>query len=74
MPTGDVETYHADGAWNNRIEGIKDLPETYETRAEAVEAGRDLARANKVEHIIHNLDGQIGERNTYGHDPRDIPG
>ncbi|WP_157100851.1 DUF2188 domain-containing protein, partial [Rhodococcus gordoniae] len=39
-----------------------------------VAAGRDEARRRKVEHLVHNLDGSIGERNTYGHDPRDIPG
>jgi IS30 family transposase len=34
----------------------------------------DYARGHKVEHIIRNLNGRIGERNTYGHDPRNIPG
>jgi hypothetical protein len=47
---------------------------SYPTRAEAQAAGRDYARAHRVEHIIRNLDGRIGERNTYGHDPRNIPG
>ena len=46
----------------------------YPTKSGAQAAGREYARAHKVEHIIRNLDGQIGERNTYGHDPRNIPG
>ena len=29
---------------------------------------------NKVEHIIQNKDGQIGQRNSYGHDSRNVPG
>ncbi|QXU51860.1 DUF2188 domain-containing protein [Rhodococcus sp. LW-XY12] len=66
MPAGDVETFHQDGSWHNRIEGSSDLLGTYPTREEA--------RRRKVEHLVHNLDGTIGERNTYGHDPRDIPG
>ncbi|MGW5341077.1 DUF2188 domain-containing protein [Rhodococcus pyridinivorans] len=74
MPAGDVETFHQDGSWHNRIEGSSDLLSTYPTREEAVAAGRDEARQRKVEHLVHNLDGTIGERNTYGHDPRDIPG
>ncbi|AYA26603.1 hypothetical protein SAMN02745947_04536 [Rhodococcus rhodochrous J3] len=74
MPAGDVETFHQDGSWHNRIEGASDLLGTYATREEAVAAGRDEARRRKVEHLVHNLDGTIGERNTYGHDPRDIPG
>jgi hypothetical protein len=74
MPAGDVETAHADGKWKNRIEALDDLPGEHDTKAEAVRVGRDEARERKVEHIIRNLDGTIGERNTYGHDPRNIPG
>ena len=74
MPAGDVETYHADGKWKNRIEALDDLPGEHDTKAEAVRVGRDEARERKVEHIIRNLDGTIGERNTYGHDPRNVAG
>jgi hypothetical protein len=74
MPQGDVETFHQDGQWRNRIEGDHVLEESFETKAEAVEAGRELARSRRVEHIIRNEDGQIGERSTYGKDPRDIRG
>jgi hypothetical protein len=34
----------------------------------------EMARDRKVEHLIHRVDGTIGERNSYGHDPRNIPG
>jgi hypothetical protein len=74
MPAGDVLTFHLDGKWRNKIEAVADLLGEYDTRAEAVAAGRDEERDRKVEHIIHNLDGTIGERNTYGHDPRNIKG
>jgi hypothetical protein len=33
-----------------------------------------VAQARTVEHIIRNMDGTIGERNSSGHDPRNIPG
>jgi len=39
-----------------------------------VSVGREMAREAKVEHIIKNKNGRISERNTYGHDPRNIPG
>ncbi|CAM5536348.1 DUF2188 domain-containing protein [Leifsonia shinshuensis] len=75
MPKGDVETYHADGEWKNRIEGeTTKIGGTYGTKDEAVRAGRDEAQRRSVEHIIRNLDGTIGERNSYGNDPRNIPG
>jgi len=35
----------------------------------AVDHGRNLARATETEHIIHNQDGRIGRRNSYGGDP-----
>ena len=74
MPEGDVETFHEGGTWSNKVEGTGEVLGSYPTKSEAQAAGRDEARARKVEHIIRNLDGRIGERNTYGHDPRDIPG
>lgn len=73
MPAGDVETFHENGKWRNRIETESVLSGEWETKEPAVAAGRDEARARRVEHIIRNLDGTIGERDTYGHDPRDIP-
>ena len=39
------------------------------TKAEAVKRGRELAIAAKTEHLIHNMDGTIAERNSYGNDP-----
>jgi Uncharacterized protein conserved in bacteria (DUF2188) len=75
MSAGDVQTFHADGKWWNRIEGQSDDPQgPYDTREQAVTDGRDTARNLKVEHIVHGLDGRIHERNSYGNDPRNIPG
>ena len=74
MPAGDVETFHQGGAWHNRIEGEKGTTGPYNTKAEAVDAGREQARRAKREHIIKNENGQIAEKNSYGNDPRNIPG
>ena len=75
VPRGDVETFHEGGAWHNKVEGTGEiLGSSHPTKSEAQAAGREYARSHKVEHIIRNLDGRIAERNTYGHDPRNIPG
>jgi hypothetical protein len=75
MPEGDVETYYRDGKWHNRIEGgPTSEPTAHLTKAVAVSVGREMARRAKVEHIVRNKSGKIGQRNSYGRDPRNIPG
>src|SRR5215216_3158772 len=52
MPTGDVETFHQDGKWRNKVEGEDGAESAHDTKEEAISAGRDMARSRKVEHII----------------------
>lgn len=61
VPTGD--------GWANRREGAKRASSRHATKAEAQAAGRELAKRDRVEHLIHNKDGNIGQRNSYGNDP-----
>ena len=75
MAEGYVHTVHAEGRWQTAIEGdLMPLPESFLTKAEAVEAGRGEAQRRQTEHVIHNEDGSIGERNSYRPDPSDRPG
>lgn len=60
--------------WRNIRAGASKPAKVYDTKAEAQAAGRAMAINNKVEQLIHNKDGKIGERNSYGHDPRDVKG
>jgi hypothetical protein len=59
---------HGDG-WANRREGSPRVSKTFPTKAEAQAAGRDTAKRDRTEHVIHNKDGEIGQRNSYGKDP-----
>lgn len=59
---------HGDG-WANRREGASRVSKNFATKAEAQAAGRDTARREKTEHLIHNRDGEIAARNSYGNDP-----
>ena len=68
-----IHTVHKNGAWINEVEGEGQLS-SHQTKDEAVEAGRAAARARRTEHVIHNLDGTISERNSYGNDPFPPPG
>jgi hypothetical protein len=72
MSHGDIHTVHRDGGWYNDVEGSPRSTTDYTTKEVAVLAGRAIARSRGVEHFIHNLDGEWGERNTYprSRDPR----
>jgi hypothetical protein len=71
---GEVHTVYRDGQWRNELGGGPDLGGTHATKEQAVSAGRDEARQRGVEHVIHNQDGTIGEKNSYGNDPSSVPG
>lgn len=69
-----VHVVHKGGSWAVEEEGASDKAEQFPNREEAINAGKQLAKQNEVELIIHREDGSIGERNSYGNDPRDVPG
>jgi hypothetical protein len=72
MPKSDIETYNDDSRWKNKVEGSSRASSVHQTKAAAVAAGRQMAMSRKVEHIIRKMDGTIGDRNSYGNDPRNI--
>lgn len=68
-------TYNAKSHdWRNTSEGATKPSKVFDNKAEAQAAGRQIAVNNKVEHLIHNQDGKIASRNSYGSDPREIKG
>jgi hypothetical protein len=69
-----IETYFEKGKWKNKVQGSSRAANTHATKAEAQRKGRDMAFTRKVEHTIKNKDGTVGERKSYGNDPRRIPG
>jgi Uncharacterized protein conserved in bacteria (DUF2188) len=70
MATPAIHTVPASGRWENKRAGEGSALSRHETKEEAVEAGRAQAIRDQAEHIIHKEDGTIGERNSYGSDPR----
>jgi hypothetical protein len=74
MAAGDIETFFEEGVWKNRTQGSANVENRHTDKRAALAVGREMARARKVEHIIKNKDGTIGERHSYGIDPRNIPG
>jgi hypothetical protein len=65
----EVHTVHDPGGiWVNKIAGVP--VSRHHTKENAVRRGRLIARRRKTEHAIHNPNGQIGRKNSYGNDPR----
>lgn len=76
MAQGDIHTVHRGGRWFNEVEGGSRASNSADRKADAQAEGRSMAVDRGVEHLIHNLDGTIGERNTYprSRDPRSSRG
>lgn len=58
--------------WVNQVDGH--VTSTHRTKENAEKAGRKQAEDRSTEHVIHKRDGTIGERNSYGNDPKSRPG
>ena len=74
MADGFIHTVWKDDEWQNEVEGGERVPGSYVNKEEAVANGRSRALRNLTEHVIHNQDGVISERNSYGNDPANRPG
>jgi hypothetical protein len=55
--------------WAVKGEGNKKYTHITDTQSEAIDHAKEIAKNNNSELFIHNRQGQIRERNTYGPDP-----
>ena len=55
--------------WAVKEEGAAEPFAVFKTQSEAWEKAKSIARKERAEALLHGRDGQIRERNTYGHDP-----
>jgi hypothetical protein len=74
MADGFVHTVYKNGQGVNESEGGEEFGGSHSTKEETVAAGRARAQQDKTEHVIHDQDGTISERNSYGNDPASRPG
>lgn len=74
MPNGDIITYYEDGEWKSKVAGSSRAAHVGGTKAEQQAVGRGMAIDRKVEHEIRKMDGTIGDKNSYGNDPRGSKG
>lgn len=55
--------------WAVKVEGNGRATSVHDTQKEAIEIARKIAIKNHAELSIHNRQGKIREKNSYGNDP-----
>ena len=70
---GNVHVVPAGDQWKVEVEG-RGTTDTYTTQEQATRAAGKISRRNESELLVHSQDGQIREKDSHGHDPRNIPG
>jgi hypothetical protein len=60
--------------WAVIREGNQRASSVHSTQKEAEKAGRQAARKDQTEFLLHNRQGEIRERDSYGNDPRSRKG
>jgi Uncharacterized protein conserved in bacteria (DUF2188) len=72
MAMSDVHVIPSGDGWAIEVDG--DERESFDTQAEAIDRGRELAESEGNELVVHGEDGQIRDKTSHGSDPRDVPG
>lgn len=62
-------TRHVDGGWQVKGAGNSRATVRTETKSEAISIARDIARKQHSELVIHNMDGHISAKHSYGNEP-----
>jgi hypothetical protein len=65
----NVHVVPRDGGWAVVRSGAERDSSYHSTQSEAINAGRNTAQRARVELLIHGRNGQIRERDSFGHDP-----
>ncbi|MGI1805432.1 DUF2188 domain-containing protein [Exiguobacterium sp. TDN 0502] len=60
---------HPQGGYQVKADGADRATKRFPTQKEAIAEGRRIAKNQKTELVIHNKEGQIREKDSYGHDP-----
>jgi len=73
------KTYHVvshDGDWKVELENAQRASGVFDTKAEAIERARELAKAAPLGQVIVHREGdnEIQKEWTYGQDPERFPG
>lgn len=60
--------------WAVMTENSEKYYRVTETQKEAIDIGKNLASNQESELLIHGMNGQIRQKDSYGRDPKNIKG
>lgn len=63
-----------DGGWDVKRDGAERAYRHFDIKQDAIGCAREVSRNQETELRIHNRDGQIGQCDSHGNDPRNIKG
>ncbi len=71
---GQINVVFKDNKWKVKPGGNARSIKNFDTKKAAVQKGKIEAKKRNTELLIHNKNGQIAIKNSYGNDPRSIKG
>ncbi|WP_304970433.1 DUF2188 domain-containing protein [Romboutsia ilealis] len=61
--------FNSNGGWDIKGENNTKATKHTETKKEAIDIAREIAKNQKSELVIHNKNGQISDKDSFGNDP-----
>lgn len=65
---------NSEGGWDIKRSGGEKSIKHFDIKQDAVDAARKISQNQETELVIHNKNGQIGNKDSHGNDPCNIPG
>ena len=65
----NLHVVHSQGEWKVRREGSMRASKVFDSKAAAIDYGHKIGKSERLELYIHNMDGRIADRRSYGNDP-----
>jgi hypothetical protein len=65
----NIHIVQRENGWGTLREGGQRATQVFDTQAQAIQAGRQMARQGHGELLIHDQDGRIRARDSQGSDP-----
>ncbi|MGH9553404.1 MAG: DUF2188 domain-containing protein [Terriglobales bacterium] len=67
--TGNQHVVPRENGWAVKTAGASKATKAFDTKQQALDFGREIARKNQSELVIHGKNGKIQDSDSYGNDP-----